>query len=389
MSLSIFPNAISIRGDRLVLRTAYEEVISKKKRSALMSSNESNLKNNAPSGHINRKIRAKMSKIIYNWISAVTTAAGARMTPSNRQFTFVTLTLPGKQAHDDKFLHAKALNRFLIALKRKSNVVHYLWRAERQKNSNLHYHILVDSYVHYDIIRGEWNAIMKDLGYIDLYRDAQIDFHHEGFKLRIDKIGHWSVESQIKAYNKGVNCNWSNPNSTDIHALNSLDDAAKYICKYATKSDLVDELEKLKSAHKQSQIDDVEFELDKKKIEAEIDATRINGRVWGCSDELRALSDAKILECSDVYKIVDVLEKTDGAKVVVKDHCKIIYYKKLQEIIKHFPYISNEIKKHNLNAYYHLYNCPQSVPVNVLLPVFSQRPSPPIRSVPVQLGLFS
>ena len=65
------------------------------------------------------------------------------------KLTFITLTLSASQTHDDKEITAILLNSFLNAMRRKWNVERYVWKAEKQENGNIHYHILTDKFIYW------------------------------------------------------------------------------------------------------------------------------------------------------------------------------------------------------------------------------------------------
>lgn len=385
-----FPEAISIRSDRLILRTAYEEIPLQKSKSAAQEANEANLRFNAPAGHINRKIRMRMSRIIYNWIESVKVAAYAGRNTLNRQFTFVTLTLPAEQMHSDKDLNKLALNPFIIKLTRKHGLINYLWRAERQENGNLHYHIIADTYIHHAALRAAWNGILDGLGYIDKYRQNQKLFHSTGFRLHHDKLPKWSADKQLKAYHKGVSEDWSNPNSTDIHSLKNVKDAAKYISKYCTKSDLTDELQKLQECQVQGMLSEQQYNELSAPILAKIEASKINSRVWGCSDAIKKLNDPKILECAEMYQLVSDIETDSMTKVIVKDDVRIYYCKNLQNHLRKIPLLYNHCRKHYLKQYQLIYNLRIEKPPQIDISFF-QHPEPePALTVwkPFQISAF-
>lgn len=158
-------------------------------------------------GFMSNRTHAKISEIVNSWVKA-----GEDFKKANRNnrkvqkpiFTFITLTLPSEQKHTDKELKRLALNRYLIWMFRKTEIKNYMWKAERQKNGNLHFHILADSYIPWEAIKIEWNSIMSDLGYIEPF------FAEHGHK---------------------------EPNSTDIHKLKSVKNPAAYIAKYFSKSE--------------------------------------------------------------------------------------------------------------------------------------------------------
>jgi len=151
--------------------------------------------------------------------------------------TFITLTLPSKQIHTDKEIKEKCLNQFLIEMHKYNRISNYVWRAEYQNNGNIHFHILVNRFIPYADIRTRWNRIINKLGYVDAYRNNQIEYHKNGFKLRIENVEKWSAEKQKQAYEKGVKENWENPNSTDIHSIRNITNIKAYLIKYLTKKD--------------------------------------------------------------------------------------------------------------------------------------------------------
>ncbi|MFC0181479.1 hypothetical protein SAMN04515674_104256 [Pseudarcicella hirudinis] len=118
--------------------------------------------------------------------------------------TFITLTLPSKQLHHDNFIKNECLDPFIEWLKsdreyitRKGkgkgllqgcNVKVYLWRAETQKNGQLHFHIIVDRWIDKDQIRWRWNQIVNRLGYVDRFRNVQLHKYRNGFACTAEEI---------------------------------------------------------------------------------------------------------------------------------------------------------------------------------------------------------
>ncbi len=350
------PSCINIRNDRVVWRKCIEDFSFTKKKSALQSKNESHLADHSPSGHMNRKIRMKMNKIIFNWLLAIDTWNLQENPLQCKQITFVTLTLPADQFHEDKFLHQTCLNRLLQTLQRKFNVCSYLWRAEKQKNGNLHYHILVDSFIQWQQLRYEWNHILNDVGYIEKYRNSQQLWHKDGFHVRQELTAKWSEEKQLQAYTRGVKENWNSPNTTDIHALQSINNAAEYICKYVSKSPDVDLCEDLTKARDQGSISPIDYQLQIEPILLRIEKDKIHGRVWGCSDKLKDLKDVKIIECQEVAEFITAIESHPDTRKLVKDNATIYFNKKLNDIVKKAKYIDEIMKAHYINSYRDVYD---------------------------------
>lgn len=127
----------------------------------------------------------------------------------NKEFTFklnfVTLTLPGQQGFiSDKDIKKHVLDIWLKAAKRRFRLNSYIWRAERQKNGNLHFHIVTDTYIPYDQLRDTWNQRLNKLGFID--RFEQLHGHRH-------------------------------PNSTDVHSIGKVKHLAQYFSKYMAKDE--------------------------------------------------------------------------------------------------------------------------------------------------------
>lgn len=116
---------------------------------------------------------------------------------------FLTLTLSAPQVHDDNVIKKKLLNNFLVQLRSKWNVKHYIWRAESQSNGNIHFHICCDKYIPWWEMRATWNKIQNNLGYIDRFEE---------------KFGH------------------RDPNSTDVHKVKKIRNLGGYLSKEIAKN---------------------------------------------------------------------------------------------------------------------------------------------------------
>jgi hypothetical protein len=191
---------------------------------------------------------------------------------------FITLTLPSSQVHPDNEIKSKCLNQFLIELKKRHRVTRYVWRAEKQKNGNLHFHIVVDKFIPYQQIRDIWNRICEKLGYVSRYRDEMKEWHKGGFRIRRDLLAKWDYKSQVRAYKSGLVNDWNSPNSTDIHSIRKIINLKAYIVKYMSKNEIVN--------RETGEIDTVLADQE--------------GRIWGCSQELSNITGAQVVAGSDV-----------------------------------------------------------------------------------------
>ena len=218
-------------------------------------------------GHVSKNATRKMKRSL-DYLLLMAAPKIGHTPKSGKKFSFrvvfVTLTLPSTQIHSDNEIKRTILNSFLIELTRYHNVKNYLWRAEKQKNGNIHFHLIIDKFILFNELRKRWNRICNKLGYVDKYQLNQKEYFKNGFKLRPDKSGKWTEERQYKAYLEGVKCDWTSPNSTDIHSIKFISNLKNYVTKYLTKdeSEVRKNAETIQEEHKQS------------------------GRIWGCNQEL-------------------------------------------------------------------------------------------------------
>lgn len=121
----------------------------------------------------------------------------------NFRLTFATFTLPSPQGEiTDTQIVKECLAPMIQVMRRRWGMKHYVWRAEKQKNGNLHFHITTNRFIPYDQMRDEWNKAVNNLGFVD--RFAVVHGHRH-------------------------------PNSTDIHSVRKVRDIAAYMVKYMSK----------------------------------------------------------------------------------------------------------------------------------------------------------
>lgn len=165
-----------------------------------------------------RKIKMKNDKWIYNY-----------------KCSFITLTLPTQQEHTDVEIKKLCLNQFLVEIRKHYNVENYVWKAELQKNENIHFHLIIDQYIDFQALRRRWNRILNKLNYVDRYQQRMsklslIEYHN----LR-NKNNNISFSDSSKAYAKGKSNGWKNPNTVDVKSVHNKRNLATYLSKYVTK----------------------------------------------------------------------------------------------------------------------------------------------------------
>lgn len=160
--------------------------------------------------HAKKRIARAVSLLlaISPWQTVVKPSTGEKF---KMKINFLTLTLPAAQGLiTDQEIKKQCLEPFLLAMRRKWGVKSYIWRAERQKNGNLHFHITTNVFIPYDELRDIWNEKLNKLGFIDRYEQKHGNRH---------------------------------PNSTDIHSVRNISNIeaylVKYMCKEADQKDIV------------------------------------------------------------------------------------------------------------------------------------------------------
>lgn len=202
MSELIYIPFIKIAQNSIV---TYSIPLTRPPRTQAQEETQKNLTRGKFNGEISEKSRRQLSKRAQNWLLSIQEAKkeGINTKGKERNYTtFVTLTLASKQAHTDNVIKRKLLNTFIVYVKRQYDVKEYIWRAEAQKNGNIHFHLFIDKYIHYSKLRNMWNGIQETLGYISEFERAH---HHR------------------------------NANSTDIERIKSVKGASIYVAKYISK----------------------------------------------------------------------------------------------------------------------------------------------------------
>jgi len=185
-------------------------------------------------GTMSIQAKRKISKAIeYIVTTAAEKKVHEKLTGKTVSFrlAFITLTLPSAQVHEDKVIINSCLNSFLNECRQYYQVKNYVWRAERQKNGNLHFHIILDKFVPWYEMRNRWNRIINKLEYVDRFQEKH---------------------------------NHKTPNSTDIHSTRKIKNLRAYLVKYMAKDAEQQENETGSSVKEKFQ----------------------SGRIWGCNHEL-------------------------------------------------------------------------------------------------------
>jgi len=183
----------------------------------------------------NKNIKGKIFLKDYNKMTIEKSPSNDYIKNVNYKMVMITLTLPAKQKHTDNEIKSKLLNQFLTEMRTKKHFTDYIWKAEKQDNGNIHFHILTNKYISWELIREVWNRIVNKKGfkYVADYQKKQQKFFQNGFKSYPTDNRPYAV--QYNAYTKNKKCNWTNPNSTDVVAIKNSKYLLNYLIKYIGK----------------------------------------------------------------------------------------------------------------------------------------------------------
>jgi hypothetical protein len=371
---------------------------------------------NAYNGYLSPATKRNIEQMLQVWLTAIelnVNLKGQKKEVNENTVlpTFVTLTLPCAQYHRDNDIKEVCLKPFLEWLEQSSEecykrgvlrgqqkgfgVKGFFWRAEPQKNRNIHFHVLIDRYVPWERIRQKWNMCLDKLGYVYAFSNMRKNYFSGGFRLNDEQfskdckelkkiaksiqetrqmpkkvhpvyksylkttveygtalkpsmIKAAANEKQLKAYEKGLEDGFYNPNTTDIHGIQNLDSVAAYVIKYCTKKPT-----KVAIGHNQyvkwnpdcnkeciytyeNRLNEQTGEFEREIItwdyyKPTFEERRINGRLWGCANILRGMTTEKGQE---------VIEEADGTKYtyqVVEDEIPYQPIDESQELPEHTP----------------------------------------------------
>lgn len=162
---------------------------------------------NKPAGIISKKAATRINNAV-QWLLLFSHKKRVYSKATKKSYwfllNFITLTLSEKQNHSDEFIKNHMLYPFLRWMARSHNAGLYVWKAEAQKNGNIHFHITTNTFIHWKSIRRKWNSIQSKHGYLKKWTEGNVR---------------------------------GDPNSTDVHAVIKTDQIAKYMVKYMVKNE--------------------------------------------------------------------------------------------------------------------------------------------------------
>lgn len=165
----------------------------------------------------------------------------AQKIKTKRTLKFVTLTLASAQIHSDNEIRKILLNQFLTEMREKFGLKNYIWKAEKQQNGNIHFHVIIDIFISHLEIRQIWNRIQNKLGYVDRFRSniasLGFDSYFDNCRKNNSQI---SSDIIVQRWQKGQRENWSNPPGTEIRQVEKVRKIGSYFAKYFSKASYLD-----------------------------------------------------------------------------------------------------------------------------------------------------
>lgn len=150
--------------------------------------------------------------------------------------SFITLTLPSQQQHDDQFLTKNVLGVFLDKCRKFGILQNYVWRAEKQKNGNIHYHLITDSYAPFSVFRRFWYLALRPYGYIQAYKERFYKMTFQDY-CKVKGNEKRTMAQLTSAFAYGKRTNWEEPPACQADYLQSEKEVAAYISKYISKDE--------------------------------------------------------------------------------------------------------------------------------------------------------
>lgn len=222
----------------------------------------------------------------------------------NFKICFLTLTLSSEQRTSTADVTNKMFNQFLTELRQRTGMENYVWRMEYQRNGNVHYHLVTDTYLDYYFVLPIWNRIQDLNGYIKPYQEKMRQMSLSDYNRIYNTSGKKEFSVMAKQYAKGKSKDWSQPNSVDLKSVISKKAIGAYISKYFGKNE-----QKAQKANAHDTPENV-----------------ANIRLWFCSRSLSKVNNySDFCEASD-FDITAVIEAAKDVKKYFAEYATILYF---------------------------------------------------------------
>lgn len=164
----------------------------------------------------------------------ITTYSGQQI--YNFRCGFYTFTLPSEQKHPTSEILKECWERMITQFRNVLKMENYVWKLEFQKNGNVHFHLVTDTYIDYHYSRRAWNKIIERLGYVSAYAEKFSKMNFSEYRSQFNSSTDSDIKKQASWFAQGKRTNWQNPNSVDVRQCNSEKAFSYYMSKYVAKS---------------------------------------------------------------------------------------------------------------------------------------------------------
>lgn len=172
---------------------------------------------------------------LYRLAKSRTIVSYSGKTIYNFRAGFLTFTLPSEQQHPTSVILKECWERLLTQFRNVLKMQNYVWKLEFQKNGNVHFHLLTDTYIDFHYSRRAWNIILERLGYVSAYASTFSALSFAEYRHRVDPQGLSDVKALASRYAQGKRTNWMNPNSVDVRNVTNDRAISYYLSKYIAK----------------------------------------------------------------------------------------------------------------------------------------------------------
>lgn len=207
---------------------------------------------------------------------------------------FLTFTLPASQEGIEDRTIKRCLDNWIKRAKRKHNLNSYVWRAERQANGNIHFHMITDTWIHYQDIRDDWNSVLRETGLVNKYKEKHEKLSLTQYLKLYPPTEKVSKASRIASYKVGRATKWESPNSTDVHAVWKVRNLTQYFVKYMSKE------------HKDGE-------------------EPINGKIWDCSKNLKTKTNCWMMLEGTAQENFDYLARREDIERINDPNFTILF----------------------------------------------------------------
>lgn len=215
------------------------------------------------------------------------------------KINFITLTLPCAQGKwSDREIKKMCLDNFLKSARRRFGLKNYVWRAERQRNGNVHFHIISDTYMDHANLRLSWNHHLESCGYVSKF---------------FEKHGH------------------RNPNSTDVHSTKKVKNLGAYMVKYMCKPAHLAKcfIAQPPFSKPERKAKPFNGKIKFKKLMT-LEEAKINGRLWDCSVNLKQKHKCDFVIDTETGEIIENAINVHNCQYKVTENCSLIFLEKNQ-----------------------------------------------------------